>query len=180
MKAVPPPLTGNYMPPSNIPDVDESQMVYGKKATDSSEIKTNDDSISHSYDSVLFDFSDSYLHLIKYCDLHEQRFAKRNAEWKVSAGQQNPISADPPNPVFAKQQNTVSAVSQICDQTHRVLFTENECLVLSKDFPLPDPSMVVLAILRKHNLYTFSLNELALKGPLTCLIAKASQNESTL
>nr|GFA49681.1 putative ribonuclease H-like domain-containing protein [Tanacetum cinerariifolium] len=32
----------------------------------------------------------------------------------------------------------------------------------------------------KHNLYTFSLNELALKGPLTCLIAKASQAESTL
>nr|GFA97006.1 hypothetical protein [Tanacetum cinerariifolium] len=49
---------GNYMPPSNIPDIDESQMVYGKKATDSSEIKTNDDSISHSNDTVLFYFSD--------------------------------------------------------------------------------------------------------------------------
>nr|GFA06023.1 putative ribonuclease H-like domain-containing protein [Tanacetum cinerariifolium] len=73
-----------------------------------------------------------------------------------------------------------SAVSQICDQTHRVLFTKNECLVLSKDFPLPDPSMVILSIPRKHNLYTFSLNELAPKGPLTCLIAKASPNESTL
>nr|GFB97237.1 hypothetical protein [Tanacetum cinerariifolium] len=35
-----------------------TEMVYGKKATDSSEIKTNDDSISYSYDSVLFDFSD--------------------------------------------------------------------------------------------------------------------------
>nr|GEU56895.1 hypothetical protein [Tanacetum cinerariifolium] len=44
--------------PSNIPDIDESQMVYGKTTTDSSEIKTNDDSISHSHDSVLFDFSD--------------------------------------------------------------------------------------------------------------------------
>nr|GEY69278.1 hypothetical protein [Tanacetum cinerariifolium] len=186
MKAVPPPLTRNYMPPSNIPDIDESQMVYGKKATDSSEIKTND--------SVLFDFSDrssepstndlqtydsnmecsrpnhsdhdstdsifsvsapasesrytividcdrqedfpsvcsietdvkysktlcnkfgsfnkkshsrkhksvafescyvygSYLHLINDCDLHEQRFAKRNAKGKVSAGQLNPVSA---------------------------------------------------------------------------------------
>nr|GFB47806.1 ribonuclease H-like domain-containing protein [Tanacetum cinerariifolium] len=50
----------------------------------------------------------------------------------------------------------------------------------SVDFPLPDLSMVNLSIPRKHNLYTFSLNELALKGPLTCLIAKASQNESTL
>nr|GEY56478.1 putative ribonuclease H-like domain-containing protein [Tanacetum cinerariifolium] len=65
-------------------------------------------------------------------------------------------------------------------EAHRVLFTENECLVLSKDFPLPDPSMVILSIPRKHNLYTFSLNKLALKDPLTYLIAKASHNESTL
>nr|GFB04402.1 ribonuclease H-like domain-containing protein [Tanacetum cinerariifolium] len=78
------------------------------------------------------------------------------------------------------QHSNLISVSQICDQTHRVLVTETECLVLSKDFPLPDPSMVILSILRKHNLYTFSLNELALHGPLTCLIAKASQTESTL
>nr|GEX81195.1 hypothetical protein [Tanacetum cinerariifolium] len=58
IKAVPPPLTGNYKPPSNIPDIDESQMVYGKKATDLSKIKTSDDSILHSNDYVLFDFSD--------------------------------------------------------------------------------------------------------------------------
>nr|GEW23394.1 hypothetical protein [Tanacetum cinerariifolium] len=58
MKVVPPPLTGDHMPPFNIPDIDESQIVYGKKANDSSEIKTNDDSISQSNDSVLFDFSD--------------------------------------------------------------------------------------------------------------------------
>nr|GEU51988.1 xylulose kinase-1 [Tanacetum cinerariifolium] len=227
MKAVPPPLTGNYMPPSNIPDIDESQMVYGKKATDSSEIKTNDDSISLSHDSVLFDFSDrsstpftndfqtcdssqecsrpnhidhdsndsifsvsapasesidtividcarqevfpsvctssietdvkssntlcnmfgsfnkeshirkhksdaskscyvcgSYLHLIKDCDLHEQRLVKRNAEGKGELGRRptgkpvnlnrpKPVSADQPNPVFAGQPHTVSAGDRI-------------------------------------------------------------------
>nr|GEX18632.1 retrovirus-related Pol polyprotein from transposon TNT 1-94 [Tanacetum cinerariifolium] len=323
IKAVPPPLTGNYMPPSNIPDIDESQMMYGKKATDSSKIKSNDDSISHSNDSVHFDFNDrssepsthdlqtcdsnvecsrpnhndrdstnyissvsvpakshfrkdksvasksgyvcgSYLHLIKDYDFHEQTFAKRNAEGNgilgrrptgkpvnpnrqnpvsagqpnpVSAGQQNTVSAGQPNPVSVRQQNTVFAgppnlvfagwpwikygmsktkgskingglkskswsyakgnkdkledfedfdgkevtfggstgkisrkgtiktknlnfenvlyveelqhfniiaYSQICDQAHRVLFTENECLVLFKDFPLPDPSMVLV------------------------------------
>nr|GEV29636.1 ribonuclease H-like domain-containing protein [Tanacetum cinerariifolium] len=438
-KAVPPPLTGNYMPPSNIPDIDESHMVYRKKATDSSEIKTTDDSITHTNDSVIFDLSDRssepptndlkmydssveclqpnhsdhdstssvyapasvskdtividcdkpeifpsvcsietdvksskplcnkfgsfnkeshfrkhksvaskscyvcgiYLHLIKDYDFHEKTFAKRNAEGNgilgrrptgkpvhpnrpkpVSAGHQNPISAGqqntvfagqpnpvsareqntvfahPPNPVYAGQPNPVSAgqqnivsaglpnpiyagqpnpvyagdgilgprplniqptstyiqlekakdrgivdigcsrsmsgnkdkledfenfdggevtfrgstgkisgkgtiktknlnfknvlyveelqhfnlisVSQICDQAHRVLFTENECLVIFKDFPLPDPSMVILSIPRKHNLYTFSLNELTPNGPLTCLITKASQDESTV
>nr|GEX92555.1 ribonuclease H-like domain-containing protein [Tanacetum cinerariifolium] len=192
MKAVPPPLIRNYMHPSNIPDIDESQMVYGKKATDSSEIKTNDYSISYSNDSVLFDFSDSdhdstdsissvsapaseygdtividcdrqedfpsvctssietdvkssktlcnkfgsfnkeshfrkhksvaskscyvcgsYLHLIKDCDLHEQRFAKRNDEGyirkKTNRETTNPVSAGPPNPVSAGQQNPVFA-----------------------------------------------------------------------
>nr|GEX82459.1 putative ribonuclease H-like domain-containing protein [Tanacetum cinerariifolium] len=72
------------------------------------------------------------------------------------------------------------SVSQICDQTSRVLFTEKECLVLLKDFPILDPRMVILSMPKKHNLYTFSLNDLAPQGPLTCLIAKASQNESTL
>ncbi|GJU91092.1 hypothetical protein Tco_1303515, partial [Tanacetum coccineum] len=42
----------------------------------------------------------------------------------------------------------------ICDKKNRVLFTDTDCLVLSKDFMLPDESMVVLRVLRKHNLYT--------------------------
>nr|GFC62576.1 hypothetical protein [Tanacetum cinerariifolium] len=58
-----------------------------------------------------------YLHLIKDCDLHEQRFAKRNAEGKVFAGppnpvstiQQNTVSAGQPNPVSAGHPNPVSA-----------------------------------------------------------------------
>nr|GEX96101.1 aminopeptidase M1-like isoform X1 [Tanacetum cinerariifolium] len=62
MKAVPPPLTGNYMPPSHIPDIDEPQMVYEKKATDSSEIKTTDDKLY----STLFILSGS-LSLLAQC-----------------------------------------------------------------------------------------------------------------
>nr|GFB79526.1 ribonuclease H-like domain, Gag-pre-integrase domain protein [Tanacetum cinerariifolium] len=215
MKAVPPPLTGKYMPPSNIRNIDESQIVYGKKATDSSEIKTNDDSISHSHDSILFYFSDrsskpstndfqtcdssqecsrpnhsdhdsndfissvsapvsksrdtividcarqedflsvctssietdvkssntlcnkfgsfnkeshfkkhksvtsnscyvcgSYLHLIKDCDLHEQRLVKRNSEGKGKLGRiptGKPVNLNRPKPIFACQPNQVSA-----------------------------------------------------------------------
>nr|GFC22552.1 ribonuclease H-like domain-containing protein [Tanacetum cinerariifolium] len=72
------------------------------------------------------------------------------------------------------------SISQVCDQSHRVLFTRNECLVLSKDFPLPDPSMVILSIPRTQNLYTLSLEELAPQAPITCLLDKASQDESNL
>nr|GEX31039.1 hypothetical protein [Tanacetum cinerariifolium] len=104
MMAVPLSLTRNYMPPSNIPDIDESLMVYGKKATNSSKIKTNDDSISHSHDSVLFNFSDSYLHLIKDCDLYEQRLVKRNAEGNGKLGRRptgRTTNLNRPNPVSA-------------------------------------------------------------------------------
>nr|GEY62494.1 putative reverse transcriptase domain-containing protein [Tanacetum cinerariifolium] len=215
IKAVSPPLTGNYMPPSNIPDIDESQMVYGKNATNSSEIKANDDSISHSNDSVLFYYSNrssepstndlqkcdssvecsrpnhsdhdsndsissvsapisesrdtividcasqedfpsvctssietdvkssntlcnkfgssnkeshfrkhksvtskscyvcgSYLHLIKDCDLHEQRFTKRNAEGKGILGRRptkKPVNQNSPKLVFVGRSKPVFA-----------------------------------------------------------------------
>ncbi|GJW87719.1 putative ribonuclease H-like domain-containing protein [Tanacetum coccineum] len=70
------------------------------------------------------------------------------------------------------------SISQICDKKNRVLFTDTDCLVLSKDFKLPDDSMVLLRVPRKHNLYTINLNNLSPKGNLACLVAKASVDES--
>nr|GEY03998.1 putative ribonuclease H-like domain-containing protein [Tanacetum cinerariifolium] len=69
-------------------------------------------------------------------------------------------------------------VVKICDKKNRVLFTDTECLVLSKDFKLPDDSVVVLKILRKHNPYTINLNNLCLRGNLACLVAHALFDES--
>nr|GFB01471.1 ribonuclease H-like domain-containing protein [Tanacetum cinerariifolium] len=46
----------------------------------------------------------------------------------------------------------IVVVLEICDKKNRVLFTDTEYLVLSKDFKLPDESMVVLRVPRKHNL----------------------------
>nr|GEW06628.1 putative ribonuclease H-like domain-containing protein [Tanacetum cinerariifolium] len=67
-----------------------------------------------------------------------------------------------------------TAKPKICDKKNQVLFTDTECLVLSKDFKLPDDSMVVLKVPRKHNLYTINLNDLSLRGNLACLVAHAS------
>ncbi|GKE55215.1 hypothetical protein Tco_1494400, partial [Tanacetum coccineum] len=55
------------------------------------------------------------------------------------------------------QQFNLFSVSRICDKKNRVLFIDTDCLVLSKDFKLPDESMVLLRVPRKHNLYTFNL-----------------------
>ncbi|GJU74544.1 putative ribonuclease H-like domain-containing protein [Tanacetum coccineum] len=76
------------------------------------------------------------------------------------------------------QQFNLFSISQICDKKNRVLFTDTDCLVLSKDFMLPDESMVVLRVPRKHNLYTINLNNLSPRGNLACLVAKASVDES--
>ncbi|GKD12708.1 putative ribonuclease H-like domain-containing protein [Tanacetum coccineum] len=76
------------------------------------------------------------------------------------------------------QQFNLFSISQICDKKNRVLFIDTDCLVLSKDFMLPDESMVVLRVPRKHNLYTINLNNLSPKGNLACLVAKASVDES--
>nr|GEV73875.1 uncharacterized mitochondrial protein AtMg00810-like [Tanacetum cinerariifolium] len=67
---------------------------------------------------------------------------------------------------------------KICDKKNQVLFTDTECLMPSKDFKLPDDSMVVLRVPRKHSLYTINLNNLCLRGNLACLVAHALFDES--
>ncbi|GKC46818.1 hypothetical protein Tco_1064540 [Tanacetum coccineum] len=68
------------------------------------------------------------------------------------------------------QQFNLFSISQICDKKNRVLFTDTDCLVLSKNFMLPDESMVLIKVPRKHNLYTINLNNLSPKGNLACLV----------
>nr|GEV17393.1 putative ribonuclease H-like domain-containing protein [Tanacetum cinerariifolium] len=77
MKAVPLPLTGNYMPPSNIPDIDKSQMVYGKMATDSSEIKTNDDrlQVDQRPDGIFIHHENYVADILKKFDLDNSKLA---------------------------------------------------------------------------------------------------------
>ncbi|GJZ78052.1 putative ribonuclease H-like domain-containing protein [Tanacetum coccineum] len=71
------------------------------------------------------------------------------------------------------------SVSQICDTKNKVLFTDKECLVLSKEFQLPENSQVVLRIPRRHNLYCFNLSDIHPASDVSSLLAKASLEEST-
>ncbi|GKA20331.1 ribonuclease H-like domain-containing protein [Tanacetum coccineum] len=72
------------------------------------------------------------------------------------------------------------SVSQMCDKKNSVLFTETECLVLSPDFKLLDESQVLLKVPRQNNMYSFDLKNVVPSGGLTCLIAKATIDESNL
>ncbi|GJY66713.1 ribonuclease H-like domain-containing protein [Tanacetum coccineum] len=75
--------------------------------------------------------------------------------------------------------NTFS-VSQMCDKKNYVLFTDTECLVLSPNFKLPDESQILLKIPRKDNMYSFDMKNIVPKESLTCLVAKATLDESML
>ncbi|GKA17693.1 putative ribonuclease H-like domain-containing protein [Tanacetum coccineum] len=70
------------------------------------------------------------------------------------------------------------SVSQICDKKNNVLFTDIECLVLSSDFKLLDESQVLLRVPRNDNIYSVDLKSVVPTGGLTCLIAKATIDES--
>ncbi|GJY48855.1 uncharacterized mitochondrial protein-like protein [Tanacetum coccineum] len=72
------------------------------------------------------------------------------------------------------------SVSQIYENKNSVLFTDSEFLVLGKDFKLVDDTHVLLRTPRQHNMYSIDLNNIVPHKNLTCLIAKASVDESML
>ncbi|GKD17705.1 ribonuclease H-like domain-containing protein, partial [Tanacetum coccineum] len=72
------------------------------------------------------------------------------------------------------------SVSQMCDKKNYVLFTDTECLVLSPNFKLLDETQILLKIPRKDNMYSFDMKNIVPKEILTCLVAKATLDESML
>ncbi|GKA55228.1 putative ribonuclease H-like domain-containing protein, partial [Tanacetum coccineum] len=72
------------------------------------------------------------------------------------------------------------SVSQMCDRNNNVLFTDTECLVLSPNFKLPNESQILLRVPRKNNMYNVDMKNIVPKESLTCLVAKATLDESML
>ncbi|GJY11113.1 putative ribonuclease H-like domain-containing protein, partial [Tanacetum coccineum] len=85
------------------------------------------------------------------------------------------------NVYFVKElKYNLFSVSQICDNKNSVLFTDSECIVLSRDFKLDDDRHVLLRTPRQQNMYVVDLKNIIPQKNLTCLIAKASKDESML
>ncbi|GJR65935.1 putative ribonuclease H-like domain-containing protein [Tanacetum coccineum] len=85
------------------------------------------------------------------------------------------------NVYFVKElKYNLFSVSQICDNKNSVLFTDSECLVLGKVFKLNDDAHVLLRTPRQHNMYSIDLNNIVPHKNLTCLVAKASIDESMM
>ncbi|GJZ72299.1 putative ribonuclease H-like domain-containing protein [Tanacetum coccineum] len=190
MKAVPPPMTGNYMPTSNASDDNEIVREYGKQTSlqkpspkdfsslDSrigvlgSEPSTSD---NDSQDSTSVKSTGSASeetrvtgsilvtsNLIKDCDYYEKRLdkgrgsrnndSKRKTPIDVSADRSNPISAD--TPISAEFPNSVDKGKPICADSYNSVESSI-------------PAGYVIPARRARN------------GNITCLLAKASVDEST-
>ncbi|GKB31756.1 putative ribonuclease H-like domain-containing protein [Tanacetum coccineum] len=72
------------------------------------------------------------------------------------------------------------SISQMCDKKNNVLFTDTPCFVLSHDFKLADESQVLLKVPRKNNMYNVDMKNIVPKESLTCIVAKATLDESML
>ncbi|GJW24613.1 putative ribonuclease H-like domain-containing protein [Tanacetum coccineum] len=82
---------------------------------------------------------------------------------------------------FVKElQINLFSVSQMCEKKNSVLFTDTGCFVLSHDFKLADESQALLKVPRKNNMYSVDMKNIVPKESLTCLVAKATLDESML
>ncbi|GKA76852.1 ribonuclease H-like domain-containing protein, partial [Tanacetum coccineum] len=67
-----------------------------------------------------------------------------------------------------------------CVPKNSVLFTDTRCFVLSPDFKLADESQVLLKVPRKNNMHSVDMKNIVPKESLTCLVTKATLDESML
>ncbi|GJY21650.1 putative ribonuclease H-like domain-containing protein [Tanacetum coccineum] len=74
--------------------------------------------------------------------------------------------------------NMVDRGGSVTFRTHKVLFTETECLVVSSDFKMPDENQILLKVPRHHNMYSFDMKTPSPAKGFACLIAKATSDES--
>nr|GEY78759.1 ribonuclease H-like domain-containing protein [Tanacetum cinerariifolium] len=72
------------------------------------------------------------------------------------------------------------SVSQIYEKKNSVLFTDTECIVLSPNFKFIDENQILLRVPRQNNMYNIDLNNIVPILDLTCLFAKATEDESKL
>ncbi|GJX26355.1 ribonuclease H-like domain-containing protein [Tanacetum coccineum] len=82
---------------------------------------------------------------------------------------------------FVKElQFNLFSVSQMCDKKNSVLFTDTGYFIMSPDYKLGDESQVLLKVPRKNNMYSVDMKNIVPKESLTCLVEKATLDESML
>ncbi|GJS75007.1 putative ribonuclease H-like domain-containing protein [Tanacetum coccineum] len=191
--AVPPPYTGNFMPP--IPNLsftglDEfvNKPVAENRKSDEEVSKGNpqidlqDQGVIDSGCSMHMTGNISYLTNYEEIDGGYVAFGgnfkggKIIGKCTIKTG-----NLDFENVYFVRDLKfNLFSVSKMCDKKNNILFNNTKCIVLSPNFKLIDESQVLLRVPRKNNMYSVDLKNIVPKGGLTCLFAKATSDESKL
>ncbi|GJS18692.1 putative ribonuclease H-like domain-containing protein [Tanacetum coccineum] len=199
MHAVPSPITGTFMPPSNKPDLDDTQKYSLILLLEQAYVPLGSRNPPALFSVVVLFPAGS-----------RNRPAFVSAGRPFSAGWRNHVARPMTRPTsqYFQHFRRPSCYNQLymdegedrenCNkeklddfvkiiggtvtfggEMNKVLFTDTECLVLTKEFQLPENSQVVLRVPRRHNLYSFNLTKIQPERDITCLLAKASSDEST-
>ncbi|GJS13491.1 ribonuclease H-like domain-containing protein [Tanacetum coccineum] len=179
--AVPPPYTGNFMPPKpdlvylsldDFVDVNESvsESIVEKPTVETNEPKTprkengapignlqqdlKDKGVIDSRCSRHMTRNRSYLTDYEEIDRVFVAFGGNSKEGKITGkGKIRTGKLDFEDVYFVKELKfNIFSVSHMCDKKNSVLFTNTECVVLSPDFKLTDESHVLLKVPRKDNI----------------------------
>ncbi|GJT91198.1 ribonuclease H-like domain-containing protein [Tanacetum coccineum] len=94
--------------------------------------------------------------------------------WKVYDMRQGPSLSD------LKVQGWYWLLEEMTLKKHNVLFTDKECLILSPKFKFVDEDLVILRAPRKNDVYSLDLKNIIPSGGITCLVAKATEDEAVL
>ncbi|GJU70399.1 hypothetical protein Tco_1256658 [Tanacetum coccineum] len=151
MHAVPPPMTGIYMPFKSNFRIDESKFTYGPKQSKTSE---SDDKTS------------------------DTASCESNSSVETPDSVPKPVVNEPTTVSKSKVWSDAPIIDKGYISEELVLFTDLECLVLSPDFKLSDENQVLLRVPRQNNMYSFNLENIVPTGGLASLIAKATVDES--
>ncbi|GJS86589.1 putative ribonuclease H-like domain-containing protein [Tanacetum coccineum] len=151
---VPPPYTGNFMPPK--PDLvlaNKDEYVFSESSTSvpsaaTSKVKT----------SIRLETSPTSL-IMKNIDGGFVAFGGNSKGGKITRkGKIRIGKLDLEDVYFVKELKfNLFSVSQMCDKKNNVLFTDTECVVLSSDFKLTNENHVLLKVPRNDNMYNVDL-----------------------
>nr|GEX70444.1 putative ribonuclease H-like domain-containing protein [Tanacetum cinerariifolium] len=186
--AVPPPYTGNFMPPKpnlvfhdaltvskTVPNVLNVELSTTKPNKDMSQSNRPSASIIEDWVSDLEDESKE-INRGYVAFGGNPKGGKITGKGKIKTGK-----LEFEYVYFVKELKfNLFSVSQMCDKKNSVLFIDTKCVVLSSDFKFLGENHVLLRVPRENNMYNVDLKNIVPSGDLTCLFAKATLDEFNL
>ncbi|GJR00620.1 hypothetical protein Tco_0523604 [Tanacetum coccineum] len=161
--AVPPPYTGNFMPPKSdlvYPSLDD--FVVNESVVEKPTVETNKPETARKENGApiikdwVSDSDEENVPKVKIFEMfNKPSFAKINFVKSTEQIMKKLMKDLLPLEVIPNEGKLLGKVKQ--ELKNSVLFTDTECVVLSPDFKLTDESHVLLKVPRKDNMYNVEL-----------------------